>query len=125
MALRKEKPLVWIIIVNWNGKADTLACLASLRKVSYQPRHILIVDNASTDGSVEAIRAQFPEVEVLVNERNERFARANNQGMKKALAAGADFVLLLNNDTEVAPDFLDQQQELAHVLSRSTAVPDR
>jgi hypothetical protein len=78
-----------------------------LRQVSYQPRHILVVDNASNDGSVEAIRAQFPEVEVLVNERNERFARANNQGIKKALAAGAPFVLLLNNDTEVAPDFLD------------------
>jgi GT2 family glycosyltransferase len=100
-------PLVWIIIVNWNGKADTLACLASLRKISYPSRHILIVDNASADGSVEAIRAQFPEAEVLVNERNERFARANNQGMQKALAAGAEFVLLLNNDTEVAPDFLD------------------
>ncbi len=107
MILRNEKPLVWIIIVNWNGKADTLACLASLRKISYLSRHILVVDNASADGSVEAIRAQFPEVEVLVNDKNERFARANNQGIQKALVAGADLVLLLNNDTEVAPDFLD------------------
>jgi GT2 family glycosyltransferase len=107
MILRNEKPRVWIIIVNWNGKADTLACLASLRKISYPSRHILVVDNASADGSVEAIRGQFPEAEVLVNDKNERFARANNQGIEKALAAGADFVLLLNNDTEVAPDFLD------------------
>jgi hypothetical protein len=111
-------PLVWIIIVNWNGKADTLACLASLQKVGHQPRHILVVDNASTDGSVEAIRAQFPEVEVLVNEKNERFARANNQGLQKALAAGADFVLLLNNDTEVAPDFLD------HLVAAAESRPD-
>ncbi len=118
MALRKEKPLVWIIIVNWNGKADTLACLASLRKISYPSRHILVVDNASADGSVEAIRAQFPEVEVLVNEKNERFARANNQGMQKALAAGADLVLLLNNDTEVAPDFLD------HLVSAAESRPE-
>ncbi len=112
------KPLVWIIIVNWNGKDDTLDCLASLRKVTYQPRHILVVDNASSDGSGEAIRAKFPEVEVLVNERNERFARANNQGMRKALAAGADFVLLLNNDTDVAPDFLD------HLVAATNFRPD-
>jgi len=101
------KPLIWILLVNWNGKDDTLACLASLRKVSYQPRHILVIDNASTDGSVEAIRAQFPEVEILANARNERFAAANNQGLQRALQAGAELVLLLNNDTEVAPDFLD------------------
>jgi hypothetical protein len=100
-------PLVWILLVNWNGKADTLACLASLRKITYHPRHILVIDNASTDGSVDAIRAQFPEVEILANARNERFARANNQGMQMALQAGAELVLLLNNDTEVAPDFLD------------------
>jgi GT2 family glycosyltransferase len=106
--------LVWILLVNWNGKNDTLACLASLRKASYQPRHILVVDNASTDGSVEAIRAQFPEVEVLANPRNERFAAANNQGMQMALQAGAELVLLLNNDTEVAPDFLDHLVQAVH-----------
>lgn len=118
MFLHKEKPLIWIIIVNWNGKADTLACLSSLRKISYPSRHILVVDNASADGSVEAIRAQFPEVEVIVNEKNERFARANNHGMDKALAAGAEFVLLLNNDTEVAPDFLD------HLVAAAAARPE-
>jgi GT2 family glycosyltransferase len=118
VVLHKKNPLVWIIIVNWNGKVDTLACLSSLRKISYPSRHILVIDNASADGSVEAIRAQFPEVEVLVNERNERFARANNQGMQKALAAGADFVLLLNNDTEVAPDFRD------HLISAAEARPE-
>lgn len=109
-----SQPLVWILIVNWNGRLDTLACLASLRKVEYQPRHILVIDNASTDGSVEAIRAQFPEVEVLANARNERFARANNQGMQMALRAGAELVLLLNNDTEVAPDFLDHLVQAIH-----------
>lgn len=102
-----SKPLVWILVVNWNGKADTLNCLASLRKINYHPHQVLVIDNASTDGSVEAIRRAFPEVRILVNARNERFARANNQGMQMALAAGAEFVLLLNNDTEVAPDFLD------------------
>lgn len=100
-------PLVWVLLVNWNGKKDMLACLASLHKVAYQPLHILVIDNASTDDSVKAIQTEFPEVEILANPRNERFARANNQGMQKALQAGADLILLLNNDTEVAPDFLD------------------
>ena len=107
-------PLVWILLVNWNGKNDTLACLASLRKINYQRRHLLVLDNASTDGSVEAIRQQFPEVEVMVNPCNERFARANNQGMQMALRAGAELVLLLNNDTEVAPDFLDHLVQAIH-----------
>ncbi|MDZ7269862.1 MAG: glycosyltransferase family 2 protein [candidate division KSB1 bacterium] len=102
-----SKPLVWIVIVNWNGKADTLNCLASLRRITYQPHLVLVIDNASTDGSVAAIREAFPEVRILANARNERYARANNQGIELALAAGAEFVLLLNNDTEVAPDFLD------------------
>jgi len=110
-------PLVWILLVNWNGRNDTLACLASLQKVAYQPRNILVIDNASTDGSVEAIRAQFPEVQVLANSRNERFARANNQGMQMALQAGAELVLLLNNDTEVAPDFLHHLVQAIHSRS--------
>jgi GT2 family glycosyltransferase len=114
-----SSPLVWILLVNWNGKNDTLACLASLRKVSYHPRHILVIDNASTDGSVEAVRAQFPEVEILANARNERFAAANNRGLQRALQAGADLVLLLNNDTEVAPDFLDHL--VLAIMSRDDA----
>lgn len=109
-----SQPFVWILLVNWNGKNDTLACLTSLRKVTYQARHIVVIDNASTDGSVDAIRQQFPEVEVLANARNERFARANNQGMQMALQAGAELVLLLNNDTAVAPDFLEHLVQAIH-----------
>lgn len=102
-----EAPLVWIVIVNWNGKEDTLACLSSLQKITYRPCKIILIDNASSDGSVPAIRRAFPDVEIIENSENKRFAGANNQGLERALAAGADFVLLLNNDTEVAPDFLE------------------
>jgi GT2 family glycosyltransferase len=109
----KAKPLVWIILVNWNGRDDTLACLASLRKITFRNYNIILVDNASTDGSVNDIRHDFPEVEIIENSKNRRFAAANNQGIERALAAGADLVLLLNNDTEVAPDFLD---EMVHAL---------
>ncbi len=115
-------PLVWILLVNWNGKKDTLACLASLHKVTYQPLHILVIDNASTDDSVKAIQTEFPEVEILANPRNERFARANNQGMQMALQAGAELVLLLNNDTEVASDFLDHLVQAMHTHANAGMV---
>lgn len=103
-----EAPLVGIVIVNWNRREDTLACLSSLQKTSYRPCKIILVDNASHDGSVPAIRRSFPQVEIIENAENRRFAAANNQGMERALTAGADFVLLLNNDTEVAEDFLEK-----------------
>jgi len=109
----KAKPLVWIIIVNWNGRDDTLAGLASLRKITYRNYKTILVDNASTDSSVHAIRRDFPEVEIIANSENRRFAAANNQGIERALAAGAELVLLLNNDTEVAADFLD---EMVHAV---------
>jgi len=99
--------LVYILLVNWNGRQDTLDCLASLRRITYRQHKIILIDNASSDGGVAAIRQAFPEVEIIENGENKRFAAASNQGMACALAAGADYVLLLNNDTEVAPDFLE------------------
>lgn len=101
-----DLPFVSIVLVNWNGKDDTLACLGSLAAADYRAFDVTVVDNASEDGSVDAIREKYPHVHVIANDTNERFARANNQGIERALAAGADYVLLLNNDTEVAPDFL-------------------
>ena len=100
-------PLVYILLVNWNGKEDTLACLESLQKITYKNYKIAVIDNASTDGSVRAISAKYPAVEIIRNDRNERFARANNQGIELALQNNAAFVLLLNNDTIVDPAFLN------------------
>jgi len=101
-----NSPKVAVILVNWNGKAVTLDCLASLQQVRYPAMHISVVDNGSSDGSVEAIRGQFPAVEVLALSQNRRFAGGNNAGIQKAIDAGTDFVLLLNNDTVVDPDFV-------------------
>jgi GT2 family glycosyltransferase len=100
-----DTPLVTIILVNWNGRDDTLACLESLAALDY-PRerlHLVMVDNGSEDGSVAAVRGRYPDVEVVANDSNLRFARANNQGLDIAASRGSDFVLLLNNDTEVDP----------------------
>lgn len=87
---------VAVVIVNWNGKDNTLSCLASLGK-----RNIIVVDNASTDGSVEAINKRFPTVEIIQNSENLGFSGGNNIGIKSALSRGADFIWLLNNDTVV------------------------
>jgi len=113
-------PRVTVILVNWNGREDTLACLRSLAAIDY-PRDrldVVVVDNASSDGSVAAVREAFPDVTVVENAANERFARANNQGLDIARARGADYALLLNNDTEVAPDFLARLVEAAESDAR-------
>jgi GT2 family glycosyltransferase len=100
------EPLVFVVLVNWNGKALTLECLESLATISYTNHRIVVVDNGSTDGSVQAIGAAFPHVPVLEMEQNLRFAGGSNAGMRYALKHGADCVLLLNNDTVVDRDFL-------------------
>jgi len=99
-------PLVFIILVNWNGRRDTLECLASLHQQTYPHRKVLVVDNGSTDGSVEAVRSQYPEVTILALPDNRRFAGGNNTGIRHALESGADYVLLLNNDTTADHDML-------------------
>ncbi len=99
-------PRVAIIILNWNGKTDTLECLESLKKLDYPNVDILVVDNGSQDGAVEAIRVVYPMVQVIALEENLGFVGGNNVGMMEAQRQAVDFVLLLNNDTVVAPDFL-------------------
>ena len=100
------QPSVDIIVLSWNGKRDTLECLASLRAVTYPRCRVIVVDNGSTDDSVEAIRAGFPEVVVLQTGRNLLFAGGNNAGIRRSLADGTDVIILLNNDTAVDPGFV-------------------
>ena len=101
-------PLVHVIVLTWNGKQDTLDCLASLSKLTFPNFKTVVVDNASLDGTAEAVRAAYPNVHVIVNDVNLRFAGGNNVGITYALNDGADYVLLLNNDTVVDPDFLTE-----------------
>jgi len=101
-----DNPTVAIIIVAWNGKNDTLECLQSLRGLTYSNHRIILVDNGSTDGTVAAVRSSFPDVTILEMGRNLRFAGGNNKGIEFALGKGADYVLLLNNDTVVEKEFL-------------------
>ncbi len=101
-----DKPLVYIIVLTWNGKEDTIECLNSLKKVIYDNFKLLVVDNASSDGTKEEVQKQFSDVEYILNATNLRFAGGNNVGIEYALSKNADYTLLLNNDTTVDPNFL-------------------
>lgn len=99
-------PSVTVIVLNWNGLDVTLECLASLARLDHPVPEVVVVDNGSTDGSAEGVRAQFPKAALIETGENLGFAGGNNVGIRYALERGADHVLLLNNDTVVAPDFL-------------------
>ena len=94
-------PKIAIVILNWNGAADTLECLRSVCGIEYSNFEILVVDNGSTDGSVEAIRQYNPSIRIIETGGNLGYAAGNNVGIRVALKDGSDFVLLLNNDTIV------------------------
>ena len=87
---------VTAVVLSWNGKEDTLACLRSLEGEKVD---VIVVDNASEDGTADAVTG----AEVIRNERNLGYAGGMNVGIQRALERGADFVLLLNNDVEVEP----------------------
>lgn len=112
----KHVPAVTAVILNWNRREDTLACLASLQAVSFPNLHVVFVDNGSTDGTVDAVRHRFPEVEIIENSSNLGYAAGCNQALRQFLCGDSDYVLLLNNDTVVAPDMLDHlvQAALTH-----------
>ena len=100
------EPLVGVVILNWNRPLDAIACLKSLASITYGNYHIIVVDNGSTDGSPERIRTAAPSVELLVSPENLGFGAGANIGIERALELGAGYVLLLNNDTVVAPESL-------------------
>jgi len=106
-------PRVAIVIVIWNGRDDTLECLASFRADEYPNREIVIVDNGSSDDSVAAISAAFPEAVILQTGKNLGFTGGNNVGIRHAIESGADYVYLLNNDTLVESNALEKLVEAA------------
>ena len=94
-------PRVFIIILNWNGYQDTIACINSLQSIAYPNFRIVLVDNGSTDGSEALLRERFPSINLIQTGRNLGFTGGNNVGMRYALDNGADYIVLLNNDTTV------------------------
>lgn len=94
-----EDPFVVNTILNTNRRQDTLECLDSLNQSSYGNQKTIVLDNSSTDGSNEAIREQFPGVQIITLVENLGYAGNNNVGIDAALSQGADWVLVLNEDT--------------------------
>src|SRR5205823_5568609 len=113
---------VTIIVLNWNGREWTLECLESLRQATLDGATVMVVDNGSTDGSIEAVRGCFPDVRVVALPENRGYAGGNNAGIRAALETGAKAVLLLNNDTRVAPDFLSHLVGVLNRYRRAAAV---
>jgi GT2 family glycosyltransferase len=94
----------WVCVLNWNGREDTLRCLASL--AGSGAAGVVVPDNGSGDGSVAAIRAAHPEADVVENGANLGFSAGNNAGIRHALERGAEWVVLLNNDAQLGPGAL-------------------
>lgn len=98
-----SRPVVHAVTLNWNKYDDTVACVRSLRKSEYPIARILVLDSGSPDGSGDRLERDLhgPGVQVLRSRENQGFARGMNACLREAMAAGADLVFAVNNDTEV------------------------
>jgi GT2 family glycosyltransferase len=94
------------IVLSWNGREDTLRCLESLSRAVHPDLRIVCVDNGSSDGSQQAVRERFPQVQLIEAGANLGYSGGNNLGIRHALAHGARWVALVNNDATVAADFV-------------------
>jgi GT2 family glycosyltransferase len=101
-------PPIAIILVNWNGFAYTKSCLKSLAGIAYSNFTVFVVDNGSSDGSVPLLREGFPYIRLIESNTNLGFTGGNNLGILAAMDVGFEYILLLNNDTEVNVDFLSK-----------------
>ena len=116
----EESPKALIIILNWNNASDTINCLDSLKHIDWSNYEVILIDNASTDGSVEKIRELFPEITIVENEKNLGVAGGRNVGIDLALEQINDdrtetpeYILFLDNDTKVDKRFLTEMLEKA------------
>ncbi|MBI2374139.1 MAG: glycosyltransferase family 2 protein [Deltaproteobacteria bacterium] len=94
-----------VVVLNWNGKDLLEECLGSLRAQTDRDFEVMVVDNGSTDGSVEFVRTRFPEARVLALSENHGFAKGNNFGMREV---SSERIALLNNDTRTDPKWLEE-----------------
>ena len=101
-----EEPRVSIVIVNYNGRQWLEACLSSVLESIYGNFGVVLVDNASSDESLQLVRERFPSVSVIASSENLGFAEGSNLGIRAALATPAEYVVLLNPDTIVEPAWL-------------------
>lgn len=113
-AAASQDPLIEVVIPNWNGSAMLVHCLSSLKAQTYQNFAVTVVDNGSTDDSVEMLTKSFPEVTLVRLDHNTGFSFAVNRGIE---LSAAPWLLLLNNDMEVAPDCLEKLVDAIRVYN--------
>lgn len=111
-------PKVGVVLVNWNGGDLTACCIESLLAMTVMPWRIVVFDNASTDGSPDLIASRFPDVLLMRREANVGFTGANNAGIQCLVELGADYIWVLNNDTTVERDCLEQFMRLDGSIDR-------
>ena len=104
----QERPGVGIVILNHNGKQLTVKCLKSVLNSPYPKKDILLVDNASADGSVEHLSALFPQILIIENRENLGVAGGRNRGFREAVRRGNKYALSLDNDAYIDPHLIDE-----------------
>jgi GT2 family glycosyltransferase len=120
-----SKPLVHVLIINWNGLEHLEECFETLLAGSYPNVRFVLVDNASEDGSIPFVEEHFgvdDRVEILALPENLGWSGGNNEGIVRALDAGADYVFLINNDTATAPDALEKLVAAAEARPQAGAI---
>lgn len=108
-----SEPFVAVVVLNWNRCDDTIQCVESVQRFRYPRFTVVVVDNGSTDGSPDVLAQRFPGIEVIKTGSNLGYAGGNNVGISWALRRGADYVLILNNDTIVTPEALTELMRVA------------
>jgi GT2 family glycosyltransferase len=114
---------VAVILVNWNAKERTLDCIESIFNTEYPDITVIVVDNSSRDGSVEAIRQKYSSVTLIENDANMGFCIANNQAIELALTGGYEIILILNNDTIINRNFFGVALKRLEVSENSIVTP--
>ncbi len=120
--IEKNVKKVAVVILNWNRKDNVLDCLKHIYELDYPLYQVIVVDNASTDDSVAAIRQQYPEVVLVVNDRNYGAPEGKNIGLRKALESEMDVVFMVDNDIVVAKDSLSQLMKVLDEIPNAGTV---
>jgi len=115
------KPRVAVVVLNYNGAADTIACLRSLKRSDYAPLDLVVVDNGSNRECQLTLQSELPDTEIVFTGCNLGFAAGNNRGFRHLLKRHPKYVLFLNNDTLVEPDFLEPLVEALERDERAAA----
>jgi GT2 family glycosyltransferase len=103
--MNSASPLISVVMLNWNGAQVVEECLRSLQEQTYHPLEVIVVDNASTDHSVDLIRGKFPEFKLIVNDKNLGFGGGNNVGI---CTSQGKYIMMLNNDTRLDPKCVEE-----------------